>query len=63
MVYIERAVLDPMGLRLFANTPTTKEPSIAPAVLTEQAALGLMALRSCADHIRQLGLSELPTPS
>ena len=52
MVYIERAVLDPMGLRLFANTPTTKEPSTAQVALTEQAVLALTALRWCADHIR-----------
>ena len=44
MVYIEQAVLDPMELRWFANTPTTEEPSIAPAVLTEQAVLALTAL-------------------
>jgi nitroreductase len=52
MVYIERAVLDPMGRRLFANTPTTEEPSTAQVALTEQAVLALTALRSCADHIR-----------
>jgi hypothetical protein len=44
MACIERAVLDPMGRRLFANTPTTEEPSIAPAVLTEQAVLAPTAL-------------------
>jgi hypothetical protein len=52
MVYIERAVLDPMGRRLFANTPTTEERSTAQVALTEQAVLALTALRSCADHIR-----------
>ena len=52
MVYIERAVLDPMGRQLFANTLTTEEPSTAQVALTEQAVLALTALRSCADHIR-----------
>ena len=62
MVYIERAVLDPMGLRWFANTPTptptTEEPSTAPAALTEQAVLALTVLRSCADRIRSMGASD-----
>ena len=52
MVYIERAVLDPMGRQLFANTLTTEEPSTAQVALTEQAVLALTALRWCADHIR-----------
>src|ERR1700719_5150315 len=52
MVYIERAVLDPMGRRLFATTLTTEEPSTAQVALTEQAVLAPTALRSCADHIR-----------
>ena len=58
MVCIEQAVLDPMELRWFANTPTTEEPSIAPAVPTEQVAPALTALRSCADRIRSMGASE-----
>ena len=50
MVYIERAVLDPMGRQLFANTLTTEEPSTAQVALTEQAVLALTALRSYADR-------------
>ena len=61
MACIERAVLAPMGQRLFANTLTTKAPSIAPAAPTEQAVLALTALRSCADRIRSTGPSE-PQP-
>jgi hypothetical protein len=61
MGYIERAVLDPMGLRLFANTPTTEAPSIAPAAPTEQA-VALTALRSCADHTRSIGPSAVWLP-
>ena len=63
MVYIERAVLDPMGRQLFANTLTTEEPSTAQVALTEQAVLALTALRSCADHIRAMGYQSPPTLS
>jgi hypothetical protein len=48
MACIERAVLAPMVLRSFANTPMAipiTEVSIAQPVHTEQAVLGLMALR------------------
>jgi hypothetical protein len=48
MVCIERAVLAPMVLRSFANIPMPipiTEASIAQPAHTEQAVLGLMALR------------------
>lgn len=62
MACIERAVPDPMGLRSFANIPTTEEPSTAPAARTEPAVLALTALRLCAGHSRSMG-PQSPCPT
>jgi len=45
----------PNGTAVVRKHPSTEEPSIAPAVLTERAVLALTALRLCADHIRAMG--------